>query len=68
MKLPPSEFRHSALWSAIDAIIKDLVASGELTLSTAPDYVTAQICEELVARRMVSPEGLRDRARRGDAG
>jgi hypothetical protein len=68
MKLPQSEYRHSALWSAVDSIIKDLVASGELTLSTAPDYVTAQICEELVARRMVSPEGLQDRARRGERG
>jgi hypothetical protein len=64
--LPPSEYRNSALWSAVDAIIEDLCASGEMTLATAPDYVTAQICRELVGRKLVASSALEERPGRGD--
>jgi len=66
MKQPRSEYRDSALWRALDAIISQLSASGEVKVGTAPDYVIAHICRELVAKKLICEAGLRDP--REDAG
>ena len=60
MKQPRSEHRDSALWLAVEATVAQLSASGEITISTAPDYVVAHICRELAAKKLITEAGLRD--------
>ena len=61
MKQPASEYRDSMLWFALQAIVTDLTTTGEIAINTAPDYVIAYVCRELVAKKMVSETGLRPR-------
>jgi len=61
MKQPGSEYRDSMLWSALQAIVSDLTTTGEIGIHTAPDYVIAYLCRELVAKKMVSEGALRSR-------
>lgn len=61
MKPPFSEYRDSAMWSALHVIFGELVATGEITINTAPDYVTAHVCRELAAKRIVTGAALRRR-------
>jgi hypothetical protein len=49
------QYRDSALWRALDEIVSELKATGEVSLNTAPDYVIGYLCAELTARKMVSP-------------
>ena len=58
MKQPASEYRDSILWSALRAILADLTTSGEIAVNTAPDYVIAYICRELVAKKAVTEAAL----------
>ena len=60
MKQPRSEFRNSPLWKVIDATLTDLVATGEISVGTAPDYVTAHICQALAAKKMITDAALHD--------
>jgi hypothetical protein len=50
------ECRDSALWFAVEGIINELVATREVMINTAPEYVIGYICRELSAKRIVSPE------------
>ena len=52
------EYRETRIWSAIEATIAELVATRELTVNTAPDYVIAFLCEELAAKKLIVPAGL----------
>ena len=61
VKQPISEYRDSALWSALHAIFAELVATREITINTGPDYVTAHVCRELVAKKVVTESALRPR-------
>ncbi|HJP60055.1 MAG TPA: hypothetical protein VJ865_08645 [Gemmatimonadaceae bacterium] len=61
MKQPASEHRDSMLWFALQAIVADLTTTGEIAINTAPDYVIAYVCRELVAKKMVSETALRSR-------
>jgi hypothetical protein len=61
MKQPASEHRDSVLWSALDRILTDLTASGEIAVNTAPDYVIAYICRELVAKNAITDAALSTR-------
>lgn len=54
---PFAEERHTALWRAVDATLAELVATREITINTAPDYVVGYLCRELTAKRVVSAEG-----------
>jgi hypothetical protein len=56
---PIDDYRDTPLWAAVEATLAELVASGELSVNTAPEYVTAFLCQELAAKRLVMPEGLR---------
>ena len=55
MTRPFAEHRDSALWRALEQIVTELVATGEITINTAPDYVIGYLCRELSAKQMVSP-------------
>lgn len=59
VKQPASEYRDSALWSGVEAIVAELTATEEVTINTAPDYVVAQICQELVAKKLISEAAVR---------
>lgn len=61
MKQPASEYRDSVVWSALQRILADLTTTGEIAINTAPDYVVAYVCRELVARKAVTEAALRPR-------
>jgi hypothetical protein len=61
MKQPASEYRGSMLWSTVQAIMADLSATGEIAINTAPDYVIAYVCRELVAKKAIAEAALRPR-------
>ncbi len=50
---PFAEYRNSRLWSAVEASITELIATKELAINTAPDYVIGYLCQELVAKKLV---------------
>jgi len=50
-----AEYRNTPLWAALDSAIADLVASRELSLNTAPEYVIEFLCRELTAKKLVLP-------------
>lgn len=52
-----SEYRDTPLWTAVEEVLAELVASHEVTVNTAPEYVIEQICRELVAKKLVVPAG-----------
>jgi hypothetical protein len=55
---PFAEYRNSRLWSAVEASITELVATNEITVNTAPDYVIGYLCQELVAKKIVGENVL----------
>lgn len=55
---PLDDYRHTPLWRAIAKAVADLEASREVTLGTAPEYVIGYLCQELVARRIVSDDAM----------
>ena len=55
---PLDEFRDTPLWSAIEATIAELVVTRELSVNTAPDYVIAYLCQELAAKKLITPAAL----------
>jgi hypothetical protein len=48
------EHRDSPLWRALEEVVAELVATQEITINTAPEYVIGYLCRELTAKRMVS--------------
>ena len=61
MTQPASEYRGTVLWSALQAIVTELAATGEVAINTGPDYVIAYLCHELVARKVVTEAALQPR-------
>lgn len=61
MRQPASEYRDSVLWSTVQAILADLTTTGEIAINTAPDYVIAYVCRELVAKKAIAEAALRTR-------
>lgn len=55
---PLNEFRNTPLWSTIEATIAELVVTRELSVNTAPDYVIAYLCQELAAKKLITPAAL----------
>jgi hypothetical protein len=49
-----AEYRNTPLWNALAAAISELVASRELSLNTAPDYVIEFLCREITAKKLVA--------------
>ena len=58
---PFPEHRDSALWRALEEVVTELVATGEITINTAPDYVIGYLCRELSAKQMVSSRASKPR-------
>lgn len=50
---PFDEYRETPLWSAIEAMIDELVATRELSVNTATAYVVGYMCRELAAKRLI---------------
>lgn len=48
-----AEHRHTPLWAALQSALADLVASHEISVNTAPEYVIEYLCRELVAKKLV---------------
>ena len=51
---PFDEHRNTRLWSAIEASINELIATREISVNTATDYVVGYLCRELVAKKVVA--------------
>jgi len=62
MDQPMNEFRDSALWAAIQGMLTELTASGEVSVNTAPAYVISYLCQELRAKNMVTEAALTPRS------
>lgn len=54
-----SEFKDTALWSAVADTVAELVATGEIAINTAPDYVIGYVCRELAAKQVVAVAAVR---------
>jgi len=52
------EYRDTLLWSAVEGTISELVATHEISMNTAPEYVVGYLCNELAAKKLVTPAGL----------
>jgi hypothetical protein len=50
---PPSEYRETPLWTALEDAIAELINSREIAVHTAPDYVIDHLCRALVAKKLV---------------
>ena len=56
------EYRDTPLWRALSATLRELEASGEIRIETAPDYVIGYLCRELAAKWVIASVALtRDR-------
>jgi len=55
---PFDEYRDTPLWSAVEATVKELVATRELSVNTAPAYVIGYLCQELAAKKLIVGVGL----------
>jgi hypothetical protein len=61
MTRPFDQYRDSALWAAVEAIVDELIATREIAVNTSPEYVIGYVCQELTAKTMVSPGAPRPR-------
>jgi hypothetical protein len=53
---PFAEHRDTRLWAAIEEAISELIATREISVNTASDYVVGYICQELVAKKLIVAE------------
>lgn len=56
MPAPSRQFddiRDTRLWHGLEASIKELVATREITVNTASDYVVGYLCRELLAKKLI---------------
>jgi hypothetical protein len=53
------KYENTPLWRAIAGALKELEASGEIKIETAPTYVVGYICQELSAKQIVADSSLR---------
>jgi hypothetical protein len=54
MTRPRSQYRDTPLWMALEAAIAELTSSREIVINTAPEYVIDYLCQELVAKKLVT--------------
>jgi hypothetical protein len=55
---PLDEYQHTPLWRALRKALADLEASREVVVGTAPEYVIGYLCQELVAKRVVTEDAI----------
>lgn len=58
MTRPFDEYRESALWTAVEEVLLELIATREITINTAPAYVVGYLCQQLGAKGVISSRGL----------
>jgi hypothetical protein len=51
---PFTEYRDTRLWSVIEESIKELLATREISVNTATDYVIGYLCQELTAKKLIA--------------
>jgi hypothetical protein len=51
-----AEHRNTRLWSAIQESINELIATREISVNTASDYVVGYLCRELAAKKLIASE------------
>lgn len=51
---PFTEHRDTRLWSVIEESIKELLATREISVNTATDYVVGYLCQELTAKKLIA--------------
>ncbi len=56
---PFAALHDTPLWRAVDAAVRELEATHEISVATAPDYVIGYLCQELVARGVVTEAASR---------
>ena len=57
---PFDDYRNTPLWSALQSAFDELVASGEVAVNTAPEYVIGYVCRELVAKKLIVLTGYHE--------
>ena len=50
---PYSEFEDTAVWTAVDKAINDLVKNGDLVEETKREYIVGYICKALVRQKCI---------------
>ena len=58
MARPFDEYRESALWTAVEETLLELIATREIAINTAPAYVVGYLCQQLRAKGVISSRGL----------
>lgn len=58
MARPFDEYRESALWTAVEETLLELIATREIAINTAPAYVVGYLCQPLHAKGVISSRGL----------
>ena len=53
---PFSEYRNTRLWAAVEESVNELIATREITVNTATDYVVDFLCRELLAKKLIIPD------------
>lgn len=59
MTQPFDDYRNTALWKAVETTLKELVATREIKIDTAPDYVVGYLCRELAAKSVIASAAIR---------
>jgi hypothetical protein len=58
MTRPFDEYRDTPLWNAIENTLAELVATRELRVDTAREYVIGYLCRELEAKGIITAAAL----------
>ena len=59
---PFAEHRDTHRWAAIEKSIEELTATREISVNTAGDLVIGDLCQELVARKLIVSTGSERRS------
>lgn len=58
MTRPYEQFQGSRLWQGLVVALQELQATHEVALRTSEEHVVGYLCQELVARDLVTPAAL----------
>lgn len=61
-KRPYDDHRHTRLWRAVEESLKELVATREIDVNTALDYVVGHLCQELTAKKVIASDAFGPRS------
>jgi hypothetical protein len=55
---PFDDQRDTPLWKAVESTMSELASSKEIFMNTAPEYVIGLLCRELVAKKLITANGM----------